>query len=292
MSLDTTQVDVAICTYRRMGVAATLASLAKLALPFNTTIRIIVADNDREPSAQVTVAQAAAEHGLNVTYLHAPAQNISIARNACLDAATGDFLAFVDDDEIVSPEWLAELLTRQRDTLAPIVLGPVRAVYRSDYPAWVVLGDFHSTKPTVTNGAITTGYAGNVLMTRDAFTNQRFREDLGVSGGEDTEFFARLARAGARIAYAENAVAFEAVPPERATLRWLLKRRYRFGQTHALMLREAGAPLQKNKIKAYAKAFYCYAIACVCILFPLKRRQWLLRGTLHLGVARTLGAAP
>ena len=217
--------------------------------------------------------------GHGTFYLHYP------DKKAC-------FLAFVDDDEIVSPEWLAELLTRQRDTLAPIVLGPVRAVYRSDYPAWVVLGDFHATKPTVTNGAITTGYAGNVLMTRDAFANQRFREDLGVSGGEDTEFFARLARAGARIAYAENAVAYEAVPPERATLRWLLKRRYRFGQTHALMLREAGAPLQKNKIKAYAKAFYCYAIACVCILFPLKRRQWLLRGTLHLGVARTLGAAP
>ena len=90
-------IDIAVCTFRREHIVDTLRSIAQLELPADTTIRIIVADNDDIPSARECIERAAREFGLNLTYVRAPARNISIARNACLDAATAPFLAFIDD---------------------------------------------------------------------------------------------------------------------------------------------------------------------------------------------------
>jgi succinoglycan biosynthesis protein ExoM len=120
-------VDVCVCTYRRPAVAQLLASLAKQDLPEGWRIRVIVADNDDTPSARDIVQSAFAEHQLEGTYLHAPARNISLARNACLDAATADFAAFIDDDEIARPDWLANLINRLKASGAGVVFGRVAA---------------------------------------------------------------------------------------------------------------------------------------------------------------------
>ena len=50
------------------------------------------------------VDAVAAELPFELLYVHCPAANISIARNACLDNSSGDFLAFIDDDETASSE--------------------------------------------------------------------------------------------------------------------------------------------------------------------------------------------
>src|SRR3954471_20358160 len=105
-----TVVDVGVCTFRRAAVADTLASLAGQMLPRDYALRVIVADNDETPSAEPVVRGAADAQGLDLTYVHAPARNISRARNACLEAATADWFAFIDDDETASPGWLSALL--------------------------------------------------------------------------------------------------------------------------------------------------------------------------------------
>ena len=54
-----------------------------------------------------------------------------------------------------------------------------------------------------------------------------------MSGGEDTEFFAYLGSRGAVMVWCDEAIATEKVPPERLTLRWLLRRNYRVGLNYA-----------------------------------------------------------
>ena len=284
-----TRIDICICTFRRAHVANTLASFALLEAPFHSTLRVIVADNDDDPTAQVIVAQAAEQHGLDVQYIHAPARNISIARNACLDAATADFVAFVDDDEVVTPQWLVALTTQHKESQADVMLGPVLAVYHANTPKWLLDGDYHSTRPVWVKNRIITGYCGNVLMRRDApaLAGLRFREDLGVSGGEDTDFFSRAHKAGATIDYAPDAVIYEGVPLERANFSWLRRRKFRYGQTHAMQLIEAGTPRLKNILMASAKASLCFFMV---IWSPLNARQWVLRGMLHCGVVAGLRA--
>jgi succinoglycan biosynthesis protein ExoM len=287
-------VDICICTFQRPQVGNTLRSVAGLVRQSHWHVHVIVADNDDTPSARPVVEATARETGLSVTYLHAPARNISIARNACLEAATAPLVAFLDDDELATPHWLAALLAAMEQNPCDAVLGPVRAVYDPDGPDWLSKGDFHSTWPVWVGGQIRTGYAGNVLLRREApsVRGLRFRDGLGRTGGEDTLFFAAMVRAGGRIAYAAEAVVTEEVPPERARLAWLLRRRFRFGQTHALLLLEADGQSYPSRmahlVKATAKASVCCGMALLHVVNPERTRYWLLRGTLHAGAVSGL----
>lgn len=116
-----TRIAIGICTFRRPGIAATLASLGALRWPEGMSGLVIVADNDETPSARETVHAAAKGLPLPVCYLHAPARNISVARNAILEAAGArglERLAFLDDDEMVEPGWI-EALTEALARTAP-----------------------------------------------------------------------------------------------------------------------------------------------------------------------------
>jgi len=287
-----TVVDVGVCTFRRAAVAETLASLAGQMLPRDYALRVIVADNDETPSAEPVVRAAADAQGLDLTYVHAPARNISRARNACLEAATADWFAFIDDDETASPGWLSALLAEAERGGWDAVLGPVKAVYGADAPAWIAAGDFHSTSPVQDGGRILKGYAGNVLIRRSAIEGRglRFDEALGRQGGEDDDFFYRLTDSGGTIGYAPDALAYEPVPPGRASLPWLLKRSFRTGQTHgARISQQARGPARLGQIGlAAAKGGVCLAGAAATAWSARARSRWLVRGSLHAGAAARL----
>src|SRR5207244_3041165 len=117
-------------------------------------------------------------------------------------------LAFIDDDETATPGWIAALLDEAEQGW-DAVLGPVKAVYGPDAPAWMAATDFHSTAPVRIGGDILKGYAGNVLLRRATVERLGLRFDLalGRQGGEDDDFFYRLTDAGGRIGYAPDALA-------------------------------------------------------------------------------------
>jgi succinoglycan biosynthesis protein ExoM len=281
------QVDIGICTYRRAALRDTLQSLFTLSVPDGVALRLIVADNDARPSAQGLVDELRPQSPFPILYLHCPKSNISIARNACLSACAADYLAFIDDDEMATPEWLAALIRTARDTGADAVLGPVRAVYGRDSAQWMRRGDFHSTRPVWVNKRIITGYTCNTLldMRSPLVSHRRFALSLGQSGGEDTHFFSQLTASGGRIEYAEDALVLEPVPDSRASFSWLAKRRFRSGQTHGRILASnaAGAQRLPQAAVAAAKAGYCGVLAGAFALVPVKRNRYALRSALHVG---------
>lgn len=283
-------VDICICTFRRASVADTLRSLAAQEVAAGVIGAVIVADNDEQPSARDAVLALGRELGLPVRYVHAPARNISVARNACLDAATAPLLAFIDDDEIASPGWLSALLAAMESEGAPIVLGPVRARYAADAPAWLRRADLHSTAPARRrDGTIDTGYSCNVLFRRAAVADARFDPALGRTGGEDDLFFSRLHRAGNRIAFAPDAWVCEPVPAGRARLGWLLRRSFRNGQTFGRIQRERGRG-GATALTATVKAAACAGLAVATCWSSPRWRRAAVRGALHLGVvARAFG---
>lgn len=280
------EVDICICTYRRDSIVLTLQSVAAQA---RTGMRVIIADNDETPSAKALVEAEAARLKLLCLYVHAPARNISLARNACLAAATAPLIAFLDDDEVASEDWLSALVSTLEARGADVAFGPVIAQYEADAPGWLKAGDFHSTRVVVLpGGAVQTGYAGNCLMRADAIAGERFDLALGVSGGEDTEFFHRLYLKGLRLIEAPEALAFEPVPPTRQTLGWLLRRSFRAGQTHARTLMAAGRGPVRAALIASLKAAYCFGLAILLAWRPVEARRALVRGALHAGVVARL----
>lgn len=285
-------VDVCVCTFRRPFVADLLASLARLETP-GWRMRVIVADNDDTPSGRETVERAFAANGLTGVYIHAPARNISIARNACLDAATAPWAAFIDDDETARPDWLAKLIARRDATNSGVVFGRVEAVYPDTAPAWMPVADLHSTPPPIRNGEIVGGYTCNVLMRRADVGALRFDPAYGKSGGEDTTFFAALQGQGVVMAYAADAVVDEPIPASRSSLDWLKTRAYRAGQTWGLLELRNGKPKIVLAATSLAKMLICLGMAGLKAGSPAGWRRAVVRSRLHAGVmAAANGKAP
>jgi succinoglycan biosynthesis protein ExoM len=286
-------VDVCVCTFRRASVADLLTSLAALDLPAGWRMRVIVADNDDTPFAQAIVEQSFRKLGLNGTYVHAPARNISIARNACLDAASGDLVAFIDDDEVARPDWLARLIASHAETGADVVFGKVKAVYAADAPAWMREADMHSTPPPFRWGRIEGGYTCNVLMKRDVVGAMRFNPAFGRSGGEDTIFFGDLQKAGVPMAYADDAIVEEPVPPARYRFDWMIKRAFRSGQSLGVLERRRGVKPWQQLVVSPPKIVYCWLVALASFWSPSRWRRAMMRAQLHIGVIATaLGKLP
>jgi succinoglycan biosynthesis protein ExoM len=286
-------VDVCVCTFRRPAVARLLASLANQELPAAVTVRVVVADNDDSPSGRETVERAFAELGLDGVYVHAPARNISVARNACLNRATAPLIAFIDDDEVARPNWLACLVSELDRTNADVVFGKVNASYAKDAPSWLRQADLHSTPAPFRRGKIDGGYTCNVLMRRKAVGALRFDPSFGRSGGEDTTFFAAMARMGAAMAYTPAAVVTEPVTPGRSSLKWLTTRAYRSGQTYGLLRLRDGESKFAVGSASLAKVAWCAATVGLTIWSPVRWRRAAVRAHLHAGVlGAAMGRAP
>ncbi|MGV6819720.1 MAG: glycosyltransferase [Parvularcula sp.] len=277
---------VGICTYRRPSLAEAIRSVF---VQTRKADRIIVVDNDIEPTAEPIIRALREESDTTLVYRHVPGGNIAVARNAVLDLSAGHRLAFLDDDEMASPRWLAELEAALHDGGVAAVFGPQIALYQPSDPAWMRALSPHSFHGHLIEGALQSGSTGNCLidLSHPALQNRRFDRAAAPFGGSDTQFFVEAYRAGARYAFAPSAKVSERVPPHRARWSWLLRRRYRYGHTHARVTGKSGAA---DAFIAFAKLSYCGMIAAMRGFDPVGRRASILRGALHAGVlAAALG---
>lgn len=289
VGMSTETIDICICTYRRAHLADTLRTVLAQTLPEGLALRVIVADNDGQPSARAMVEDLAREAPFPVQYVHAPERNISIARNACLDHATGDWAAFIDDDETAPPDWIATLWQAARAERLDVVFGPVIAEYPDETPAWIREGDYHSSHVPVHDGTVSTGHSGNVLMrwAGNPIARERFRLENGRTGGEDVEFFFRLSRAGHRLGNCDAARLYETPAVTRLTYPWIRQRRFAAGQFHG-----AYAPAPKaghrQRLKLLLGSGTKFAISMGAALIMAwnmgTHRRWIIRASFHAGV--------
>jgi succinoglycan biosynthesis protein ExoM len=286
------ELTVCICTFRRPSLFSTIDSIVKQSALTKANIRILVVDNDYEPTASSVVSEFRIRTNIRVDYKHVPGQNISMARNAALDAATTPWVAFMDDDEYASPNWVAELVASRK--AANAVFGPCEAIYGEGTPDWIKQGDYHSNRITERK-RITTGYTSNVLIDM-AFVRGhglRFDPELGRTGGEDTMFFHAMYRKGGALKYAPNAVVYERVVASRANLTWIVTRRYRAGQVRALVSQRFDRA--QYRVVSWSAPFKVATCAIMTVFtIPSRTRSmwWLLRGVLHVGtISYALGAS-
>jgi len=231
------RIAICVATYRRpVMLGALLESLAQQVFDSDASIEpcVVVVDNDAAGSAR-DVVEAARE---NLTWpLHSvvePTRSISHARNRAVAVALAEraeWIAFIDDDEVASPGWLASLVRVQRAYAANVVGGPVISRYPPDTAAWMKDTDFLTRAANRTGDAIRTAETANVLVSARllASLDGPFDPAFGRAGGGDSHLFLRARLAGARMVWSADAIVTETVPPSRARMSWLLQRAYRMG---------------------------------------------------------------
>ena len=86
-----------------------------------TDFELILVD-DGSPDNCPALCDAAAEKDNRVRVLHKPNGGVSTARNAGLDMARGKWIAFVDSDDSVQPDYLEKMHTAALAVGADIAL--------------------------------------------------------------------------------------------------------------------------------------------------------------------------
>jgi succinoglycan biosynthesis protein ExoM len=233
--------SLCMCTYKRPdGVRRALDSLAACNKPSGRRIEIVVVDNDSAGTTKHVVDSFLASHpGLELKYAVESAPGIAAARNRCLMESSGEWVTFVDDDEYVDAAWLMELIAVQERTDADAVFGPVVAAFTKPTPSWVATTDAYMRKRHGTGEMIDWRDArtGNVLLRRSLASRiGGFDPSFQLTGAEDSAFFAMASQAGARLAWADTALVFETIPPDRISRRWLCRRSFHGSRNYVRVL--------------------------------------------------------
>ncbi|MFV0260117.1 MAG: glycosyltransferase family A protein [Acidimicrobiales bacterium] len=238
-------IGVYVCTYRRNRELNTLLdSLAVAAQRVGPTteVGVIVIDDNPDGRAKAVVDESTREFPLGLDYRYSGARNISTARNLGLDAAMdlADWVAMTDDDCVVHPDWLVELVACQMRHDADAVTGPLLPAYPNGAPSWLVDEPFEVDNVLVSSDEDrpTDRCATNNSMVRTDLLRDhpgiRFDPALGTLGGEDMVFFGALHRAGMQAFFTPRAKIDDPVAPDRLTLRYQIRKSLWLGNSMAV----------------------------------------------------------
>lgn len=261
-------VDIGIATFRRPNLLAELLkSLSVIELPKGGALRIIVADNDPNASAELVVARIQDTFPFPILFVTVKERGISYARNAILRESEAEYLAFLDDDEVVSPDWLCLMTECLAHHRADVVFGPVLGLLPENAPRWASKHPAFMRPRKITGSHVVSGGSGNVLFNRPRIEQAGLDFDpaFALSGGGDTDFFYRSFLAGLSMVWCDEAVASEVVPPERLKLSWVLRRGFRGGQCYERVFMR-NQPKSARMVRAVSKSVQILFITPILLL--------------------------
>lgn len=230
------KITVILCTYNRgKSLAKALDSLAASVLPESTEWEVLVVDNNSTDQTREVVESFCLRFPHRFRYLFESQQGKSNALNAGIRRASGDVLAFVDDDVTVEPTWLQNLTAALQGSEWVGSGGRILPERTFQVPRWLSLKGRYALAPLaifdlgLQAGPLTEPPFGtNMAFRKNLFEKYGcFRTDLGPRPGseirnEDTEFGSRLVAAGESLWYEPSAIVYHSVPHHRVQKRYFL----------------------------------------------------------------------
>lgn len=256
-------ISVVVCTHNRERyLPKTLESLE------GQTVRdfeVVLVDN-RSTDRTREIAESCT--GLDLRYLYEPELGLSHARNAGWRAARASLVAYLDDDAVASPGWLAAIL-EAFETVAPrpgCVGGPVAPLWEAPRPPWLsdeVLTSLTAIDWTDVPHALPDLrrewlVGANLALPREVlervggFADGLDRAGKNLLSSGDVFLQKQVAALGLPVWYAPAARVSHHVPGERLRQPWFRRRYYWQGVSDAVMqlLEERPTPAGRLRLAA------------------------------------------
>lgn len=268
---------ISICTYKRaLLLDELLQSVFKEEKYSSFRVSILVIDNDSEKSAEALCRDGYG--GFNLTYVSEPKRNISEVRNVGLQRAKDmgfDYILFLDDDEFVSENYFIQLENIVNDLQPDVVIGPVITLYHPDTPDWVIKSKSYERSRKKSGEVVDTGNTGNALVKVSSIMDiGLFNPVFGRTGGEDSEFFYRCKLHGLNMVWCDEAEVYEYLELQRCTLKYLLTRAIRGGQTYSRIRASDYSLVDKLKLvtMSIAVGLPSLALSSLIVLLTAKKK--------------------
>jgi glycosyltransferase involved in cell wall biosynthesis len=281
-------VTVAICTYRRPEMlGGVLETLGDQEVEGAVTWEVLVIDNDPGRSARSVVDRFVLSSRLRLYYIQEQKLGLSHARNRAILECHGNIIAFLDDDVLVSRNWLVELLRTFERTGADCVGGRVLVKWEGTpddavekCQAELVAFDKGGSDLRIVGRGVPIGanlaFKVDILRNQPMFISALGRSSRNLMGCEEIELLLRLAAQGRSIWYSARSVVMHRIGGERLRREYYVRREYWNGVSLAEMDR-----LQQSPPYCHFKAWARLAQS-VLVLMP--SRLWALfthNGTTH-----------
>ncbi len=221
-------ISVNICTYNRSDMLCdTLNSLMCQQTDGMFSYEIVIVDDGSADETPSLVRELSAHSPIPIRYLREQRVGIAAARNRGVMESRGEWIAFIDDDEIAETCWLKELLYEAKRSGAVCVGGPCIAHFLCAPPdprMKSILRVFGYNKAMATPNSTMRWYekfvyydvpgTGNALIKRDVFREIGLF-DATLPCGEDMDCFRRLRKAGFKISNTPRAQIGHMIPASR-----------------------------------------------------------------------------
>lgn len=247
-------VTILIPTHNRRDLLGrTLDSLAAVRVPAGVSVELVIVANNCTDGTEAYVGGRASGLPFPARVVSEPTPGLNHARNRGVAEATGDWLAFLDDDVWVSSGWLEGLTSTAADHRADFLGGHVELWWEVvERPAW--LGpDLEWMLSNNEGGPIpyplreVGGLVGANFAVRRTVVEAvgPFRPDLDrvgglLLGGGESEFVRRALQAGFVGYYAPTMSIRHWVAPHRATPEYLVGVSRGYGYARVLMKSDWG----------------------------------------------------
>jgi glycosyltransferase involved in cell wall biosynthesis len=289
-----TNVSVVICTHLEERWHQLLAALDSLTMQTLLPCEVIVVvDGDHGLHARLIDRR-----GPERVILLQARSGLSTGRNVGLSAASGTHIAFLDDDAVAEPTWLAQLIGGMTDDDVVGASGSSLPAWEGTAPRWFppellwTVGCSYAGMPTKTT-VVRNVFGGCACIRRYAFEvvggfdPALGRRNTGLAGGEEADFSMRLRRALPQAVFVHRPEAriHHFVPLARQRVSYVLRRCYAEGRSKAL-LRKRGTLAALSSERSYLSHTVPSALADY-----LKRAVRLDIGALARALVLTLGVA-
>ncbi len=266
MNVRSLRATIIIPTKNRTDVLAQLLDSIGQLDPIDGIVpEIIVADNDSQDNTYERVNAAAGCLPVTVRAVKVSRPGKSAALNDALKVATGDVVAFLDDDVMVDTNWLTAVGNFFRKGEYQVGQGVIRLPSpEKDDPEILKLIERYRTIPKLEFkrplSQISSLNGANFFACRQIFEQiGGFDERLGpgASGtSEDVDFARRLARANIAIGYVPQAIVYHRVDRSRLTEEYFKQSHWRQGGSRFLIRQRGNAAILFNLVRASVRYAY------------------------------------
>jgi glycosyltransferase involved in cell wall biosynthesis len=268
------KLSVVVCTRNRAAsLARTLESLARVEPPRRAGWQVVVVDNGSSDDTAQVIGRFAAR--LPLAACSEPRPGVSLARNAGVAAADGDYLVWTDDDVTVGPDWLRGYETAiEAHPRAAFFGGPIRVRFVGDPPRWLREGlpivstafariVVPASAPPIDACSRALPAGANLAVRAAEQRLHRFDERLGrqawrhgILSGEETDVLARILEAGGTGVWLCNSEVLHWIGPERQTRDYLRRFYVGIGYTEARRaIAKGGTPVRRRRDRLRRRLF-------------------------------------
>jgi GT2 family glycosyltransferase len=255
-------VAVVLCTYTRAREELLLEAIGSLRAQTVAPADVVVVVDHNQ--VLLEAVRRRAPDVVAVANDHAP--GLAGARNTGVEAATGDVVAFLDDDALAAPDWIERLRDTYEDPAVAGAGGLVRPIFAGRRPAWLpeefdwVVGCSYRGQP------VERAHVRNLLGCNMSFRRELllevggFPEGVGrgaddALGCEETELCIRLQQQHPDVVllYDPAIKVGHHVGGERVTLRYFLRRCRAEGLSKAEVARRCGTERGLESERTYTR---------------------------------------